>query len=237
MQTGNGRSNRFGFGKLAIIVAQLFALTTVAYKQAYASANDSHRIHVAAISNTPASDALDGITLTGTYTDADYTYLRQTLEMLRDQMPLWSQYIGEAKPLTLVVDLNEGAHGRAAVAKCCAGNRGVITFGHHFGTLTDSDDTADQTPDARRIRFLVTLVHETTHVRDQRAGKFLSKTNFKSCMDTEKSAFEEQIAFENDLLNVVDGDAQAWLAQQVKSEIASLRTRELWQQYCGAFES
>lgn len=218
MLTRNGRPLKLTLARLAILLAVL--------------ASSFHPQPVAA-----SSDVLDGIALAGDYTDADTRYLRQNLETLREELPLWSQYIEDAKPLTLVMDLIEGAHGRAAVAKCCVlGNRGVITFGAHFGTLTDSDDAADQTPDARRIRFLVTLVHEVTHVRDQRAGKFVTKTDFKSCVDAEKSAFAQQINFEDDLLTVTDGGVKPWLALQVESEIAALKTKGMWQQYCGTFD-
>ncbi len=242
MQKGNGRSHQFGIVKFAIILAQLVVLTATARTQAHA-ASDSHTIHAAAFANAPTGDVLDGITFAGTYTDADVAYLRDNLNFLRDQMPLWSQYIEEAKPLTLVVDLNEGAHGHAAVAKCCvAGNRGVITFGDHVGILADSSDADDQTPEARRIRFLVILVHETTHVRDQRAGRFLQKTNFKSCVDVEKSAFDKQLEFQQDALNIELGRSptstqtyREWLEQTVKIETAALKSRDLWDQYCGAF--
>ena len=185
-----------------------------------------------------AGSAPQSIILGGTYTDADAAYLRDNLQFLSDQLPVWSQYVQDAGPLALVIDLEQGARGRAAIAKCCeADNRGVITFGHHLGTLADSNDPADQAPEARRIRFLVTLIHEATHVRDQRLGKFLTKTNFKSCVDAERSGFEGQINFENDLLNVTTGIMAAWLNHQIKTETAALRSRELWQQYCGAFES
>lgn len=245
MLTVNAFFKKFGLHNLAVIADQVVVFVATRNNQAIQIARFAITLAQALVllfgswtqASAATNDLLDGITLAGNYTDADIAYLRQNLEMLRDQTPGWYQHIEDAKPLTLVVDLNEGAHGRAAVAKCCvAGNRGVITFGHHFGTLADSDDAADQTPEARRIRFLVTLVHEATHIRDQRAGKFLTKTNFKSCVDAEKSAFEKQIDFENDLLKITSGNATPWLAQLVKTETGALRTREMWQQYCGAFE-
>lgn len=245
MLTVDTHFRKFGLAHLAVIADQAVVFAVTRNNQAVLIARFAITLAQALVllfgswthASAATNDLLDGITLAGNHTDADAAYLRQNLEMLRDQTTAWYKHIEESKPLTLVVDLNEGAHGRAAIAKCCvAGNRGVITFGHHFGTLADSDDAADQTPEARRIRFLVTLIHEATHVRDQRAGKFLTKTNFKSCVDAEKSAFDKQINFENDLLAVTSGSANAWLAQQVKSENTALKTREMWQLYCGAFE-
>ncbi len=241
MLRGNGRSHQFGFVKFAIA---LLALATASCPETAAASSTSGAIQVAAIAVPPANaaDVLDGITLAGTHTNADVAYLRENLELLRDQLPAWYKHIEDAKPLVFAIDPAEGAHGRAAVAQCCLGGRGVITFGHHFGTLEDPDDPTSQTPEARRITFLVTLVHEVTHIRDQRAGKFSLKTNFKSCVDAEKSAFDKQIEFEQDLLTAKLGESQASaetyrtrLEQQIKSETAALKTREMWDQYCGAF--
>lgn len=244
MQTGNGRSNRFGFIKVVLMATQLIAFTTGAYTEAFASASHSGTIQVPPFSIPPtsATDVLDGITLAGPYTDADVAYLRENLELLRDQLPVWNKYIADAKPLVFVIDPAEGAHGRAAVAQCCIGGHGVITFGDHFGTIVDSDDPASQTPEARRLTFLVTLVHEVTHIRDQRAGRFLQKTNFKSCVEAEKSAFDKQIKFEQDLLATKLGENQASeeihqtrLEHQIRFDTAALKMREMWDQYCGAF--
>ncbi|MBI3536835.1 MAG: hypothetical protein HY070_04660 [Chloroflexi bacterium] len=238
MLTSNGRSN--SFAKIVLVAVEFFSLAITACQQAEAAYNApaANPIRVAAIS----ADVLDGIAFAGTYSDDDLAYLRESLQILNDKMPTWAQYIEEAKPLTLVVDLNEGAKGRAAIAKCCLGERGVITFGHHFGTLTDSSDPASQTLEARRITFLATLAHEVTHIRDQRAGKFLTKTDYKSCVAAEKSGLDKQLEFQKDALNIELGDnatsAQTYRArfeQNVKAEAAALKSRDLWNQYCGVF--
>ena len=107
-------------------------------------------------------DVLVAITFGEMLTAADVTYLRESLQLLRDKMPAWAQCVEEAKPLVLAVDLDEGTHGHAAVAKCCfAESRGLITFGHHFGTLADSSDPDSQSPEARRITFLAAFLHDS----------------------------------------------------------------------------
>ncbi len=241
MLKGNGRSHQFGIVKFAIT---LLALAAASCTEAVAASSNSGAIQVAAISVPPANaaDVLDGITLAGTHTDADVAYLRENLELLQDQLPAWYKHIEDAKPLVFAIDPAEGAHGRAAVAQCCLGGRGVITFGHHFGTLEDPDDPTSQTPEARRITFLVTLIHEVTHIRDQRAGRFLQKTDRKSCVAAESSALTTQLEFEQDLAStILSGNPalaqiyQTRLDQQIKSEAAALKTREMWDQYCGAF--
>lgn len=116
--------------------------------------------------------------------------MRDNLQFLHDHLPVWWQYIGEAKPLALSFDQRLADQGRAAIAKCCeAGLYGVITFGHHFGQLTISTDPDSQTVEARRIAFLATVIHEVTHIRDQRAGRFMARTDRKTCIAAETSAF------------------------------------------------
>lgn len=230
MQTVNRNAQRFGFIKFTFIAAQLLALATAGCAPAFASP-----------ANAP--DLLEGITFAGQFSDDDLAYLTESLQMLRDGQPAWWNYIAEAKPLTLSIDLNEGAHGRAAIAKCCLSDgRGMITFGFHLGQMMDSTDSDSQTPEARRIAFLATLVHEVTHIRDQRAGKFLTKTDYKSCVAAEKSGLEKQLEFQQDFALVSLGDTpasaqiyQIRLAQQIRSESAALRSRGLWDQYCGTF--
>jgi hypothetical protein len=132
------------------------------------------------VSNASAlasSDLLTGITLAASLNDADVAYLQASLQLLREQSPEWTQYIEEATPLVIAVDLDEGAHGRAAIAKCCdAQGRGVITFGFRLG---QSPDDAEQTSEGKRVAFIGTLIHEVTHIRDQRAGRHNTKTDYK----------------------------------------------------------
>ncbi|MBI3915160.1 MAG: hypothetical protein HY327_13365 [Chloroflexi bacterium] len=239
MFKSNGRSHKFGFKALFVAVG-LFTLAIASGTQAHA-ANDAPAANEIRLLSTPL-DALDGITFAGAYGDDDVAYLSESLQMLNDKMPAWAEYIAQAKPLILSIDLTEGAHGRAAIAKCCLGERGVITFGHHFGTLADSSDPQSESPEARRITFLATLAHEVTHIRDQRAGKFLTKTDYKSCVAAEKSGLEKQLEFQQDALNAeLSNNAtsaqtyRAWLEQNVKAEARALKSRDLWNQYCGAF--
>lgn len=187
---------------------------------------------VSASAPVNVSDLLTRITLHPSLLPEDVTYLETTLQMLHDQLPEWSQYVEDAKPFTLIVDTHQGDQGREAIAVCCDGNgSGTITFGHHLGHSVDAD-----TAEAQRVTFVGTLIHEITHIRDQRAGRG-SKTNFKSCVVVEKPGLEMQLQVKQALgsVNLGDNYRQA-LEQQIKSEAGALKSRELWDLYCGAFE-
>jgi len=191
---------------------------------------------VSAASPASAPNLLAGITLDSSLTDADVAYLQTNLQLVHDQLPDWWQYVEDAKPFNLTVNADEGAHGRVAIAKCCdtQGN-GSITFGFHLG---QSPDDAGQTLEARRVMFIGTFVHEATHVRDQRAGRFTTRIDFKSCVAAEKSGLEKQVEVKRALTTVSLDDAYAQaLDQQISAEASALKSRDLWNQYCGAFGS
>jgi hypothetical protein len=185
----------------------------------------------------------DGIYLGDTMTQDDAAYLAASLEYLHTQLPQWWEYVMEARPFTLSFDPAMAANGRAAIASCCdeQGN-GRVAFGYHPGQLTLTDDPASETVEARRATFLGTLVHELTHVRDQREGRFTAKTDRKSCVAAESSGLTKQLEVKRDLADKLASDPTAdaafrsWLDQQVKTEATDLRSRELWDWYCGAFE-
>lgn len=184
-------------------------------------------------------DLLAGITFEGAVNDADVAYLRDSLQMLRDQLPSWWQHVVDAKPFILSLDLAEGARGRAAIAKCCdARGYGSITFGHHFGALAASDDAGSQSVEARRITFLGLLIHEITHVRDQRAGRFAARTDRKTCVAEESSGLSKQLEFKQDAAAVTlftspSAGFQPWLGKQIQDETNDLRDRAFWDLYCG----
>ncbi len=192
------------------------------------------------VSNTTvlaaSPDLLTGITLDSSLSVADVAYLQTSLQFLHDRLPDWAQYIEEAKPFSLTVNVDEGAHGHAAIAKCCdPQGHGSIKFGFHFG---QSPDDAGETPEARQVAFLGTLVHEVTHIRDQRAGRFTTKTDRKSCVAAEKSGLEKQLEVKRTMAAENLGDAFAQeLGQQIADEAGALKSRELWDMYCGAFEN
>jgi len=185
------------------------------------------------VSAAEPTDVFTGISFEGTMTDADIAFLHDNLQLFRDQLPAWAQYIEQAKPLVLAIDLNEGAHGRAAIAKCCdSQGRGIITFGFHLG---QSPDDADKTLEGKQVAFIGTFVHEVTHIRDQRAGRG-SKTNFKSCVTVEKSGLEKQLEVKRALaLTDLDEDFLQALDEQINAEATALKSRTLWDHYCGWF--
>ena len=228
MQTVTHKLIKSLFVTLSIITLVIVSCTSVA-----ASAEPVKFVNTAPVS-APA-DVLHGITFAGEYTEADVTYLHSSLQLLENQLPGWLPYIESAKPLVLIVDLNEGAHGHAAIAKCCdAQGRGAITFGFHLG---QSPDDAESVAEAKQAAFLGTLTHEVTHIRDQRAGRFTSKTDYKSCVAAERSGLEKQLEIKRALAAENPGEAftQA-LNRQIASETSALKSRELWDSYCGAFE-
>jgi len=196
----------------------------------------------------PAKDTAkawpDGIYLSDTMTQDDAAYLAASLDYLHTQLPQWWGYVMDARPFTLSFDPAMAANGRAAIASCCdeQGN-GKVAFGYHLGQLTMTDDPDSETVEARRATFLGTLVHELTHVRDQRERRHLHKVDRKSCVAAESSGLTKQLQVKRDLAARLAHDPsansafQSWLDQQVKTEAADLRSRELWDWYCVAFES
>ncbi len=212
MQTTASKLGKFFFIALSIIV-----LVSVTRTDAAASA-----------------DVLDNITFAGGYTQEDVAYLRTNLQLLQTRLPAWQQYVAQAGTIVFAIDLSEGAHGRAATAKCCdAQGRGVITFGFHLG---QSPDDAGQTPEAKQVAFIGTFIHEVTHIRDQRSGRFAAKTDYKSCVAAEKSGLEKQLQVKREFA-AANSDAAFAMAlnQQISAEASALMSRGLWQQYCGAF--
>jgi hypothetical protein len=240
MLTKSGRTVNLPASLTAIAFA---ALVLASCSPAQAALEDAPANKIRFVANS--ADVMQDITFAGLYSDDDAAYLRESLHLLHDKMPTWALYVEEAKPLVVAVDLTEGAHGRAAIAKCClAGNRGQITFGHQLGTLIDTTDPDSQSEQARRITFLATLAHEVTHIRDQRAGRFKQKTDWKSCVAAERSGLEKQLLFQQDALTAELGDTltsnrmyRSRLDQNVRTEAAALASPHLWDQYCGAFSS
>ena len=192
----------------------------------------------------PALALPDGMSLGAQLTQDDLAYLQDSLQYLRDQLPDWWQYVAEAMPVTLALDSSLDANGRAAVADCCDehGN-GLITVGQHFEQLDISYRPSNQTVKAKRVIFLGLIIHEVTHVRDQREGRFAAKTDRKSCIAVESSGLTQELRFKRDLAASLADDPtadpafKAWLDEKIKYEASDLRSRELWDLYCGAFEN
>ncbi len=188
--------------------------------------------NVSAASPVYPPNLLEGITLDQSLSPEDIAYLENTLQLLREQLPEWAHYVEESKPFALVVNTREGDIGREAVAHCCdAQGRGTITFGHPLGHSMDTP-----TPEGQQVVFIGTLIHELAHVRDQRAGR-AGKTNFKSCVAVERSGLEKQLEVKRDWAAKMGGVGyRQVLGVQIESEASALRSRELWDLYCGAFE-
>ena len=152
--------------------------------------------------------------------------------MLYDNAPDWYDFVEQAKPFSISVDLAQGAIGREAISSCCdAQGRGTIVFGHPFSESLDADTTA-----AQQVLFIGTLVHECAHVSDARTGRLAPKTDFKSCVAVEKSGLDSQLQVKRALAVANLGfEYQRALDEQVAQETTELGSRELWDFYCGAF--
>jgi len=186
----------------------------------------------------------EGIGFIGQLSQDDVTYFQNGLQLLHERLPEWYEYVMESRPFTLTFDPAMDGLGRAAVSACCdAQGYGLVTVGQHFGQLTIPDDPDSETVKARQVTFLGLIVHELTHVRDQRAGRFTTKTDRKSCVAAESSGLTKQLDVKRDLAAQLASDPTSdqsltrWLYRQVETEASDLHSRELWDLYCGAFEN
>jgi hypothetical protein len=183
---------------------------------------------------------LDGILLTSNVSDADAAYLVENLEFLRDHLPAWWLYLQDAEPLALSVDLNTGAQGRAAYTRCCDGNLAFIVFGFHFDQFSLEGGPANPSPAARRVAFLALLIHEATHVKDQKTGHVMPRADYKSCVAAEHSGLESQLEFKRDVLNISPSDdtigiqeCATEIGNTISMETQALGSRGTWLAYCG----
>lgn len=201
METHHWHRSKFGMWlSIALVVIMLVVVVTVYHTDLAALGN------TATIAPAHASGLLEGIGFAGVVTDADVAYLQDGLQFLHDYIPEWHGYIAAAKPLTLSVNIAAGERGIVANSKCCdERGYGWITFGDHFGDWGISDDSEDQTGQARQITFLSTLIHEVTHMRDQRAER-LSPLPSVACAEGEKSAMTQEAEFMRALTVVKIGD-------------------------------
>jgi hypothetical protein len=167
-----------------------------------------------------AADVLEGVRLTGSFTDQDIAALREGLQFLRDTVPDWYAFVAEAKPLIISIDLSEGARGLAAKSICCnERGYGSITLGEH---LTDMDAPTAQ---LNQITFLSTLIHEATHIRDRRADRIPAQIDYAACVRSERAAFTQEAEFKRTIvasstrLNPTD---RAALERQIQDEMRAL---------------
>jgi hypothetical protein len=183
-------------------------------------------------------DLPDGITFAGQVTDQDITYLRDGLRVLCAHLLEWHTYVAESSPIILAVDLQVGARGVVAKSQCCdAENIGAITFGDHFGDWSISDDPEDETFQARQITFLSTLIHEMTHIRDQRAGR-IRTVDVAACIEGERSAMTREAEFMDALSGAPSEDdlvSNAFYRRAIERQdsiAASEVSRASWYFYC-----
>lgn len=148
------------------------------------------------------SALLSGIRFAGTASDADVSYLQNSLRFLHVYLPEWYSYVSEAKPFVLSIGQTDDEGWVAANSTCCdvQGN-GMMTFDDHLGFLMASNDPEDQTAEARRVAFLGVLIHEVTHLRDYRAGRMPAKMDATACIATEGAAYTKEIEFKRALVS------------------------------------
>lgn len=217
--------HRIKFGTwLSIALVAISMLTVTAAYRTGAVALSSAAM-VAPINDL---DQLEGIGITGSFTDEDVAYLQDGLRFLRDYVPQWYAFVAGAKPLMLDVNLSLGEGGVAANSKCCD-ERGhdSITFGDHFRDA--SPDAEGETIRTRQIAFLSTLIHEVTHIRDRRAGRIPAKIDFATCIKSERSAFTQEVEFKRALVSttpsipVLDKLDRITLERRINAEASALQ--------------
>lgn len=187
------------------------------------------------------ADLLAGITWDNSLDEADITFLKSSLQLLHDQLPVWYAYLEQAKPLVLSVNPALSARGTAAYAECCNANgAGVIVLGYRFGAVAAFDEPGAQTIPARQVTFLGYLIHEATHVRDQRAGRLPKQMNPAVCVTGEKAALVQELDFKRALAITRVGEGASVMLQhqsaaqsQWQSQIGNLNDDRYWEQYCG----
>jgi hypothetical protein len=229
MQTANHRY-LFSFWTVFILTTLfLVAPTTVSAQSGTTQTQSS------------AATLLNGITLDSSLNDADIAFLKTGLQFLHDRLPVWFDYLEQAKPLMLTVDAKYIMVGTIAFADCCdAQGVATITLGYHFGTIAVTDKPIDQSIQARQVAFLGYLMHEATHLRDQRAGRIPRKMDATICVVGEKAALTQVLNFKRAItLTVIDDDSivdtiYRFMAQsQVNEEADNLDNERYWNRYCG----
>lgn len=155
------------------------------------------------------SEIMEGITLGDSLSSADRLYLQHGMQFLHEYLPEWSEYLAQAKPLIFALEPGGLGTEIEAGSQCCDENgNGLILFNDHFGSRAMSSDSADQTPEARQIEFLSTLMHEATHVRQRREGTVPGLLTPEDCVAAEHAAYSIEVEFAHALLVIkLDADS------------------------------
>lgn len=166
---------------------------------------------LATVAPSGQPDVLANIKPAGAFTDADTRYLQISLHWLQDYLPDWYAYVTEAKPFVVSVDEELKQRGMISRATCCtARGTGSITFGGHLGQWHISGVASVEGMQTQQLQFLSVLVHEVTHLRDQRSGRIGEAVDSKSCIAAERSANTKELEFALALTTVqFTGDASA----------------------------
>ncbi|MBI5302793.1 MAG: hypothetical protein HY868_11695 [Chloroflexi bacterium] len=217
--------------KLGASVVLIIGVIALIYFSVLSFANEStqHR----------EPNLLAGITFADSISDADAAYLQTSMQWLHDYAPEWYAYVAQAKPFTLSLDVELGKSGLAARAKCCDERKsGEVIFGDHFGDWTTTNDPEDQTMWSRQITFLSTLIHEVTHVYDQRAGRVPKRIELSDCLSFERAAYSKELEFKRALLSIMIGDKsqsgamdRRILERQIRHDEIGV-SRESWTLFC-----
>lgn len=184
------------------------------------------------------SALLSGIRFAGTASDADVSYLQNSLRFLHVYLPEWYSYVSEAKPFVLSIGQTNDEGWVAANSTCCdvQGN-GMMTFDDHLGFFMASNDPDDQTAEARRVAFLSVLIHEVTHLRDYRAGRMQAKMDATACIATEGAAYTKEFEFKQALVSVrfensrTRENYRAAAKRQFEAEEKQFNSK-FWKLYC-----
>jgi hypothetical protein len=199
------------FGRSISVPPSLLALTFAAL--AIASCSPAHAAPEVARASEPAvsanaADLLNDITFGGESSAADVAYLQNSLRFLRNYLPEWYAYVADAQPLVVSIDEGLDQRGIIAHSKCCGAlGEGTITFGVHFERWPARDAAKIQGMQAFQIQVLSTLIHEVTHIRDQRVGSIGRTIDSRTCIVAERSAYAKEGKFARALTGVRFPDA------------------------------
>lgn len=128
------------------------------------------------------------------FSEEDAVKFKNILEDLKLLVPSWHDYLLSVAPFNINLDPTIAEKGWAGTAQCCGieGPRG------RYGEVNLPEQPPNHLTD--NVSFVSTLIHEATHVRDMRAGRFSQTRGSEHCRDLERSAARAQADFLGDLI-------------------------------------
>lgn len=141
---------------------------------------------------------IDGINFYGGFSESDIANFREDFTWLKTNAPEWWNYLASAQPFRLYYDPKQFADSKImekfdATGWCCDMlGRGEIRFADHTRSPKGGDSF-----ESRLMAELSLTIHEATHVKDLRAGKFpvSVRRTVEGCVATERAAVGKELEF------------------------------------------